>query len=180
MDKHTADIVIALLNWPFLLTLLLTVLLVRFRAQVGELLSRGDIQLSWGEGKSIQLRELSDNLDMDLQPIQDDLEGLKQEVATLRKKVEAADGQPLSFGAPGEEESQPPEPPQPTGEEPTSPQSRMREALDDKRFQWRSLERLASVGGLNEQEAAGILSTDADVVLGTDKYGRRIAKQKSR
>ena len=36
MDKHTADIVIALLNWPFLLTVLLTVLLVRFRAQVGE------------------------------------------------------------------------------------------------------------------------------------------------
>ena len=97
------DIVIALLDWPFLLTVLLTVLLVRFRAQVGELLSRRDIQLSWGEGKSIQLRELSDNLDMDLQPLQYELEGLKQEVATLRKKVEAADGQPVSFGAPGEE-----------------------------------------------------------------------------
>ena len=175
------DIVIALLDWPFLLTVLLTVILVKFRKQVGERLSHGDIQLSWGEGKSIQLRELSDNLDMDLQPIQDDLEGLKQEVATLRKKLEAADGQPVGFGVAGEPESEPSEPSQPArGEGSTSPVSRMREALGDKRFRWRSLERLASVGGLNEQEAIGMLSTDPDVVLGTDKYGRRIAKQKGR
>ena len=81
----------------------------------------------------------------------------------------------------GEPESEPSEPSQPArGEGSTSPVSRMREALGDKRFRWRSLERLASVGGLNEQEAIGMLSTDPDVVLGTDKYGRRIAKQKGR
>ena len=174
------DIVIALLDWPFLLTVLLTVILVKFRKQVGERLSHGDIQLSWGEGKSIQLRELSDNLDMDLQPIQDDLEGLKQEVATLRKKLEAADGQPVGFGvAVSRRASRPNHRSRPGARGPRAREPHARGA--GRQAFSMAQPRTPGLGRRPQRTGGdGMLSTDPDVVLGTDKYGRRIAKQKGR
>ena len=57
---------------------------------------------------------------------------------------------------------------------------RMREALDDVNWTWRSIERLAAIGGVSEEEALEILRNDSNVVLSVGKSRRRIAKLKSK
>jgi len=183
------QIILKLLDWPFLIALLVAAIMVKFGDQFRQLLTRGDIQISWGEGKSIQLRELSENLDKDLQPIQDDVEALKQEVAKLRGNL--AEGAALATA-----------PDQPTfgkdnegatpefgsadvvfdtgNEQEASPEQRIRDALTDSRFRWRTLERLASVSGQREEKALSILQRVPEILVSTDRSGRIIARLKDK
>jgi hypothetical protein len=57
---------------------------------------------------------------------------------------------------------------------------RMKNAMRDERFTWRSIRTLAQVGGLLESETLNILRNDPDVVLGSGKSGARLAKLKDR
>ena len=47
------DVLLALLDWPFLLFAFLTAFILVFRGKVIGLLERGDIQISWGENRHI-------------------------------------------------------------------------------------------------------------------------------
>jgi hypothetical protein len=49
---------------------------------------------------------------------------------------------------------------------------RMREELQSPRYVWRSIERLAIVAGVSEEQALDLLRTDADVVLGEGRLGQ--------
>jgi hypothetical protein len=53
---------------------------------------------------------------------------------------------------------------------------RMRHALEDPKFRFRSVERLAFVGGVSESEAADLLRRDSDVVFSKGESGRLIAR----
>jgi TIR domain len=55
---------------------------------------------------------------------------------------------------------------------------RLRDALEDINWTWRSIEKLATKAGIPEEEAHSILSRDPDVEFGLGKSGRRIAKLK--
>ena len=57
---------------------------------------------------------------------------------------------------------------------------RMIEALGEEDWTWRSIERLAIIGGVSEDEALAILRRDANVVFGKGKNGRRIARLKKK
>lgn len=57
---------------------------------------------------------------------------------------------------------------------------RMKEALLDENWSYRSIERLAIKGGISEEEAIEILRYDPDIVFGRTKSGRRIAKLRTR
>jgi hypothetical protein len=63
----------------------------------------------------------------------------------------------------------------------TSAKTRINEALADPKHGWRSIERLAILSGLTEDETLELLIQDSDIVFGKDKNtGRRIARLKSR
>lgn len=57
---------------------------------------------------------------------------------------------------------------------------RMKEAMRSEKFMWRSIERLATVGGISESEALSVLQDDPDVVLGKGKSGEKLARLKKR
>ena len=67
--KGFIDVLLALLDWPFLLFVFLLLLVLIFKKKVMGLFERGDIQIGWGEGRHIKLKELSDGIDEEIDPI---------------------------------------------------------------------------------------------------------------
>lgn len=57
---------------------------------------------------------------------------------------------------------------------------RMKKALMDENWKYRSIDRLAIKGGVTEHEAIEILRYDSNVIFGRTKFGRKIAKLKKR
>jgi hypothetical protein len=53
---------------------------------------------------------------------------------------------------------------------------RMVKALRDENWIWRSIDKLAAIGGVSEKEASDILRQDTNVVFDRGKGGKRIAK----
>jgi hypothetical protein len=153
-----------LLEAPFLLFVAVVVFLCRFRRELTGLLSRGDILISWGEKRSIRLRELSKSLDEELEPIRDDIETLKRSIG--------AGSEPTKVS--------PPVPPREADEDRKQIATRIREGLRSSEFTWRSVERLAAVSGTTESQVLEILRADPDVRLSVGKSGRQIAGLKSR
>lgn len=62
----------------------------------------------------------------------------------------------------------------------TGARERIYEALSDKNYKWRSIERLAILGGITEDETLELLVQDSNVAFGKGKkHGKRIARLKS-
>lgn len=156
-----------LLDWPFLLFTLFFISLIVFRKEIRSVLSRGDITVSWGEGRSIRLYDISDHLDKELDQIRDDLDDLKQTVQHLH-----ANEAELVQVKPAAEKLSP--------NERNAALENMCEALRDGRWRWRTLERLAQISGITEKEALNILRAASQVQLGQDKNGNHIAKLRDR
>jgi hypothetical protein len=58
--------------------------------------------------------------------------------------------------------------------------SRMRDLLEEPKFRYRSIGKLATVAGISEAQALDILQTDPDVVFSKGRAGNRIARLKWR
>jgi hypothetical protein len=59
-------------------------------------------------------------------------------------------------------------------------QRRMKAAMQSEQHLWRTIDRLAVIGGVSEAEALEILRADPEVVLGRGKSGNQIARLASR
>lgn len=170
------------LDWPFLLLVCTIFLVIVFKEDLTGVLNRGDIKLSWGD-RSIRLRDLSSNLNEELDPIRDDVEELKKEIESVRlhssekqqsfptfdpgllqRISETHNTKPLSFRQALSEEER------------KTAVHKMKAALANTEFRWRSVERLAIAAGIQEDEALSLLRTELDVVLGKGITGRRIAR----
>jgi hypothetical protein len=158
------EIVLKLLDWPFLLSIVLFTFLCLFRRPLTALLSRSDIELSWGEGRSIRLRDLGDNLDKELDPLRDEVEALKQAAPPVTTAEAAKEGAPTPL----------------TSEPRADAQRVMIEALANPKFRWRSIERLAAIANLPQPEAAELLRFNPDVVFSIGKSKQPIARLKTR
>jgi hypothetical protein len=177
------------LDWPFLLLVCTVFIVFVFQEELAGVLGRGDITLSWGE-RSIRLRDLSTNLDEELDPIRDDIEEIKKALpafwshATNREsklrfqgfdqilvedKTQNVPRSEATFVRQSLSEDQR-----------QAALQKMKRALAETDFRWRSIERLAIAAGLPEDDALGILRSDPEVVLGKGKSGRRIARLVSR
>lgn len=71
-----------ILDWPFLLFVIVIFCSLCFRRQLGALLSRGDIAIDSGTG-NIQLRELSEKFDQEVDPVREELAALQEAVKAL-------------------------------------------------------------------------------------------------
>jgi len=177
------------LDWPFLLLVCTVFIVFVFQEELAGVLGRGDITLSWGE-RSIRLRDLSTNLDEELDPIRDDIEEIKKALPAFWLHATNRESK-LRFQGFDQILVQDEKPNVPRSEATFVRQSlsedqrhaalqKMKRALADTDFRWRSIERLAIAAGLHEDDALGILRSDPEVVLGKGKSGRRIARLVSR
>ncbi len=151
------------LDWPFLLFILFLIGAVAFRKEFKTLLGRGDITISWGQGKSIRLHDISEHLDREMDQIRDELNIVKEAV----HKFHANSPDYVA-------EQQPAENLSPEGKEEAL--NRMKDSLRHGDWRWRTLSRLAIISGITENEALTILRGDPDIGLGQDKNCNHIAK----
>jgi cell division protein FtsB len=159
------DIWLALLDWPFLMFVFLMVFTVLFKNHFAALFGRGDIQISWGD-KVIKLKELSDGVDQELDPIKEEIQALHDEVKAL--------------GGGGEQKEDTPEAEVVSDEQKASIEKRLQDALQDPRYRWRTITRLATAAGIPESQALDLLRENGKVDLSVSKTQRQIAKLKSR
>lgn len=188
------DIIKSFLDWPFLLFLFLSAFAYFFREQIQGILNRGDIAISWGEGRTIRLRDLSEHVDEDMGEIVGEVENLKEKIEKMEKWVlereparEENEEPSLSESAPSGEGISGSLSGSDYGSSPLSPPlddsarqnalNRMRDELTNGKYRWRTIDRLAVRAGITEAEALGILSSERDVILGQNmKSGSRIAR----
>jgi hypothetical protein len=156
------QIFLKLLDWPFLMAVVLIVFIFVFRKQIKAVLNRGDILIKWGD-QSIQLRELEDSIDKEIDPLRDQLETLKQ---TKQNLSEAKASKGVQFAN--------------IQEPPVDALARMKEALQSPDYRWRTVSRLASIACISEDEAKSLLRADPEIVFSIGKSGNSIAKLKSR
>jgi hypothetical protein len=120
-------------------------------------------------GKKIEeaKQEVKEEIAQDVDPLRDELDAVKEQ------NLPAPGTMPPPTGA---------APPAPTAPSmsPLTPLDRMKQALEDPRYRWRSVERLSHIAGVPEADALKILRDDAAIVLGMGKSGREIARLKSR
>ena len=75
--------VLKFLDWPVLFAVILVGLILLFRRQLGALLARGGVTLTWGD-KSIAIAELPEKLNEDFAPITDDIQDIKDRSDAVR------------------------------------------------------------------------------------------------
>ncbi|MBX7258032.1 MAG: hypothetical protein K1Y02_16850 [Candidatus Hydrogenedentes bacterium] len=171
MPPHTTyDVLIKLLDWPFLFFVALCLIVFIFRKQLVVLLNRGDIQVSWGENRNIRLRDLSENLDKELDPIRDEIETIKEAVSNLQQQSGASSAQQTLLG----------EPVVISAVDRDNAMQRIKDALTSSQYKWRSIDRLAAIAGLEVPQALSIIRSDPEILLSIGKSGRQIARLKSR
>lgn len=163
------DLLLKLLDWPFLAFVILLFVIVLFRKQLEGVFGRGDIQISWGD-RSIRLRELSGSLDEELDPIHDEIDEIKKAVAAIESTVRVPNAPRME---PRDKDAL-------SAEQRDAAKRRMKEALASGQYLWRSIERLAIIGAVSESQAVDILRPDQDVVLSVGKSGHQIAKLATR
>lgn len=163
------QITLKLLDWPMLLFVAIAIVVTIFHNQIASALG-GDIRISWGTGR-IRIKQLSKNLDKELDPIRDEIDRIKEAVTVLESASARTAGAP---------------PMQPTETKPLMAEDqqkafdRMLDALRDGRYVWRSIERLAIIGRVSEAQAHEMLLGSAKVVVGTSKAQRPLARLKTR
>lgn len=170
MNYALADGLLKLLDWPFLACTTLLIVIYHFRKQIAEVFGRGDIQITWGPNCSIRLRDLSESMDKELDPIHDEIQALRDDVTTIETNLKA--GNAPSKETEGQDDLR--------GDREKHAKGRMKEALTNGKYLWRSIERLATIGAVSESQALDILRADPEVVFGTGKSGRQIARLASR
>ncbi len=172
--KSWFDIVLAIMNWPFLLFVGVAIFVYIYRRKVGALLERGDIQISWGEHRHIKLKDLSDGIDEELNPLQEEIQLLKDRVSVLENnnrdgvvnenlpviEMEIHNLNEAVFNEAKE---------------------RMLEGLKVHKYRWRTIGKLASMAGISEKTALDILrASSSEVILSVGKSGNQIARHVSR
>jgi hypothetical protein len=164
-DAAWLQIFLKLLDWPFLLCLFLVLLVMFFRKQFVVLLGRG-VTIEWEKlkvelGKVVE-KEVKQKLEQDLDPLRDEVDAVKAQTLAVPPAADVGGRAP------------PPPPNQLTAKD------RIKRALQDPRYKWRSVERLSYLAGVPEKEALDIVRADDDIVLGKGVSGRQIARLKSR
>lgn len=127
-----------------------------FRNQLRSVLSRGGVTLVWAEN-SFSISEFPEQLNENFAPVTDDIEELRQRLEYLEKR--------FSVFAP---DTPPPED--------AAVRAIMLEALAEGKYTWRSIERLASIGGISTEKSSEILRPLGVVAFSRGKSGRTIVK----
>ena len=144
--SHESILTSKLLDWPFLTFVMLACFVVLFFDSLVAVISRGEFTIAWGKDQNIKIRNLSAAVSGELSPIQEDVEALKIAVASPQEQTSTG------FRTPGVDE-QTLESDSANAPTPNSPEvniiearvRRLRDALGNPKYKWRSIERLSSI-----------------------------------
>jgi len=165
--KTWFDVILALVNWPFLLFTFLIIFVLKFREKIVGLLDRGDIQISWGDNRHIKLKELSDDFDKEIDPIRDEIQELRDKINELSGASTIPSGNVVETKTLDDTQVK-------------AAKGKILEGLENPKFRWRSVERLAILSGLSESDVLDLLRNDPNVVLSAGKTKGQIARLKAR
>ncbi len=129
---------------------------------------RGGITLTWGD-KSFEISDLPEQLNETFAPVTDDIEDIRGRIEELEKTINKSKAK-ASKSAPDELNN----------EQIEAARERMLNGLENGKFTWRSIERLAKIGNVTEAQASNILRPMSEVTFGRGKSGRTIVKPSSR
>jgi hypothetical protein len=156
-----------LLDWPFLIAVVLIFFIIFFQKPLKALIYRTE-EFKWGE-YSIRLSQLGKKFDQELDTQLDaKLEPLRNELEVLKKSSPEKKPQEVLFADDAI-----------INEPSADALNRIKRALMSPEYRWRTISRLAAIAGISEPEATRLvrsLNVDFDV----NKSGERIAKLKSR
>jgi hypothetical protein len=168
-----------LLDWPFLTFFLLVCFVVLFFDSLSSLLTRGELTIAWSKDQSVKLRNLSAAVSGELTPIQEDIDRLKNDVLRLKEQLD--DGASTKgLNAPIDSLPSNAQIADPSDAVVKAQTRRLREALEDSTYKWRSIERLSSIVGSSEDEVIRLLVTQDDIRLSRSMTGHQIAGLRSR
>lgn len=160
-------VVLAMLDWPFLLFAFLAVSALAFRKQLEDRIARSEILISWGKDRQIKLGELSDEVEKEVDSVREELSALREALQILE-------------AATGNIEAQAVEPSEPTAEQTEAALINMRVALQSQKYRWRSLKRLAWIAGVSESQALEIIQLAPGMVIGFSKTGEHLVRLSDR
>lgn len=163
------DIPLAFLDWPFLLFVVVLLFGYHFRDKIVSLLERGDIQISWGKDKHIKLKDLSDGIDQELDPIRDEILELRKQLRTLAEKHPELAPAPLAEDKDTLDDAKR-----------KDAENKIVEGLKNPNFRWRTLEKLAASADVDPMQAASIIQANPDIIQKTGKQGNLLARLKDR
>ena len=167
-QAHTGiDIFLALLDWPFLLFIFITIFIFLFKDKIVGLLERNDIQISWGENQHIKLKDLSDGLDKEFDPIREEIQVLREQIDKLFPQKNGGTKDDSTDRGLDDNQREVAE-------------SKILDSLKNQKYRWRSVEHLATATGVSESDVLYVISHNPDIVLSTGKSKRQIAKLKDR
>ena len=151
-----------MLNWQSFALLILTATLIYLRDEIKGLMTTGGIEVElWGQ--KLKFREAVAQVQKSTDVATSDLTSLTERVTELEKKAGPTKQQVAATGS---------------SEGKIDRASKiMLEALNNVKYEWRTIGRLAELTGLSEDEATDILkSSKSKVEFATDKNGRKIAR----
>ncbi len=155
------QIILKLFEWPFLLFLGCTILILIFKSEISKIIKRGGITLTWGN-KSFELNELPEQLNESFATVSDDIEDLKSRLKYLEELPHNDQVNVIPENL--------------NNEEVEAAKQRMLNALSIGDYRWRSVERLASIANISVEQANNILRPLAEVVFRVGKSGRSIVR----
>ncbi|UAA38937.1 hypothetical protein KIH87_00755 [Paraneptunicella aestuarii] len=154
-QSEALQIVLKLLDWPFLLFILVSTLIYVTRRQIRNLVDRSNLKITWGD-RSIELSDLADNLDQDLDPIKERLDALEEQMKTMGKTT------------PDKEKF--------TQKEPTELEidKVLNVALKNPRFKYRTLDGIAKDVKIPKDKVQQILGSNPQVQVLKARDGRQL------
>jgi hypothetical protein len=204
--SHSSTEIEKFLDWPFIAFVGVALFVLLFFDPLAALLSRRNMRINWGKDNSIVIGDLSNELDKAVAPILERIDALEEALHKLQAESERSswrNSSPLlaySKLASTPEDKIPQEKteaslleevkaaertPNPaelwsTAESRKHAEKRVREALSDPKWVWRTVERLAVLAGISEGEVLDICRSQDDIVLGRAKNGQAVARLRSR
>ena len=180
LRSHQGLLTSKLLDWPFLTFVLLLLFVISFYSAIRAALSRGELTIGWGKDQSIKISNLGSEISGELDPLKEDIEGLKKAVRSLEIEVGVAgtvEGLQAAGAPPVEEAAT-------TMTQGMSLRDirllRLRELLSSPKYMWRSVDRLAKAIAMSETDTQELLVAMDDVRLSRGISGNQIAGLRSR
>ncbi|WP_201347998.1 hypothetical protein [Neptunomonas japonica] len=151
------QLVLKLIDWPFLLFLIAVFLIFMMKDQLKALVDRSNVKITWGD-RSIELNDLADNVDQDMDPIKERIDLLEERLAKI-----TADDLPVELSSSEE--------PEPTNQDIDKV---INVALANPKYKYRTVSGVAREANIPIQTAQKILTSNPKIRVVKARDGKEI------
>lgn len=181
MPDLTVTLIERLLDWPFLLFLLCIGIFVMARTELFTLLSRRQVTVKIG-GNEVTIGDAIERLNNETDVTGADLEALQTQINALKAQrnqqpeENQAEAQNAGDNIANHQIHNRIQDDGPAPADTNHVIDRLRDSLQNHKYTWRSIKRLALEAGITEAEAHALLAGQPDIKIGLGKTGNTIAR----